>query len=291
MKRLPVVTAAAVVAALLAGSGQAQAAVPTDPITSLSKQFVPGLGVRVDETTRTTFSGIKGVFTARTNGVIGFGKSAAVNHDLTSKTRLTDEQKTALGASQDYEPTPLQAIKVGRYTYVKGFDWGTMPEGKHWIRFGKHNSSWGNDGQRGDQLVDVFDPAILKTVISKSTIAKPGEYRGTLTAHDLYKGRFTLSDVRKISFRLFVNRDQLPVRLITEYNQKTEWPNKDGKLVKGTQHDVIDTRYSDWGAKVTITAPPAGEVIGIEDVKWPSTAETPLDAVTDRMHAAVLPKD
>ncbi|MEU7898028.1 hypothetical protein AB0B45_34855 [Nonomuraea sp. NPDC049152] len=277
------------VAALLTGGGQAQASAPTDPVKALKKQFAPGRGVRVSETNRTVVSGIKGAIPTRTTGVIGFGKSAAVDYDLISRTTLTDEQKADLLGSLDYELTPLHAIKVGRYTFVKGFHWGTMPEGKHWIRFGG-SASWGDDGQRGDQHVDVLDPAILKTVISKAAIVKSGEYRGTLTAEELYKEKYG-HEVRKISFRLFVNRDQLPVRLITEYTRKAEVPDKDGKLVKETEHNVIDTRYSDWGAKVTISAPPADEVIDFDDVKWPSNEETPTGTVTDRLQDAAPTKD
>ncbi|MGW4475444.1 hypothetical protein ACWENQ_37745 [Nonomuraea sp. NPDC004354] len=285
MKRVAVVAVTAVVAAFFAGGGQAQAAAPEDPVTAVQKQFAPGRGVRVSEANRTTVSGIKGVFLTRTSGVIGFGKSAAVDYDLTSKTKLTDEQKAALGLGEDYEPATLRAVKVGRATYVKGFEWGDMPEGKHWVRF-SGSSSWNNDGQRGDQRVDVLNPAILKLVIAKATFARAGEYRGALSGKELYKGKYGNSEVGKISFRLFVDRDRLPVRLITEYSLKTEVP-KDGKLVKATVHDIVDTRYSGWGAKVAIAAPPAGEVVDFDDLKWPSVDDNPISALTDAGRGAV----
>ncbi|MFE3449847.1 hypothetical protein ACFXJ8_13020 [Nonomuraea sp. NPDC059194] len=207
-----------------------------------------------------------------------------MDYDLTSKTKLTNEQKAALGVGEDYEPTTLRAIKVGRATYVKGIEWGEMPEGKHWIRF-SGNSSWGDKGQRGDQRVDVLNPAILKLVISKATFAKAGEYRGTLSGKELYKDKYGGSEVGKISFRLFVNRDQLPVRLITEYTLKTHVP-KDDKLVKATEHDIVDTRYSDWGTKVAIAAPPAGEVVDFDDLRWPPIDDNPISALTDSAQSA-----
>lgn len=285
MKRLVVVAAAAGVAAIFAGTGQAQAAAPADPVTALKKQFSPGRGVRVTETATSTITGITGPITSRTTGVIGFGKSAALDYDLVSKTKLTDRQKADAKLSQDYEPPPIHAVKVGRSTYVQGFNWGTPPEGKSWIRF-SGNSHWGNDGQRGDQLVDVLNPAILKKVISKATVTEAGEYRGTLTFKDGYPSD---SDPDKISFRLLVNRDQLPVRLITEYTAKTQYPNDEGKLVKATEHSIIDTRYSDWGTKVTVAKPPAREIVDFDDLGWPSVDQGPI-GVTDRIQVAPLPK-
>ncbi|MEZ0072098.1 hypothetical protein [Planotetraspora sp. GP83] len=112
-------------------------------------------------------------------------------------------------------------------------------------------------------------------MISKATSPKPGEYRGTLTAKELYKDSYVFSDVAKISFRLFVNRDQLPVRLITEHSQKTYIPDRDGKLAKGTEHDVVDTRYNEWGAKVQIVAPPANEVVDWIDLPGPFAPPNP----------------
>ncbi len=283
MKRLVVIAAAAGVATFLAGAGQAQAAAPADPVTALKKQFSPGRGVRVTETTTSTITGITGAITSRTTGVIGFGKSSAVDYDLVSKTKLTDRQKADAKLSQDYEPPIIHAVRVGRSTYVQGFTWGTAPEGKSWIRF-SGNSHWGSDGQRGSQFVDVLNPAILQKVITKAAVAKAGEYRGTLTFHNGYP-----SDPDKISFRLLVNRDQLPVRLITEYTVKTKLPNEDGKLVKSTEHSIIDTRYSDWGIKVTVAKPPAREIVDFDDLDWPPIDQGPI-SVTDRIQVAPLPK-
>ncbi|MFE0151556.1 hypothetical protein ACFWY5_30720 [Nonomuraea sp. NPDC059007] len=291
MKRFVALTAAALGAALLSGTGSAQAAAPADPVTSLKKQFAPGYGVRVAETYRGTASGIKGEFASRTVGVIGFGRSSAADHDLTTTWKFTEEQLATLGASSKEVPGPFRVIEVGGTTYVKGFDWHPLPEGKHWFRFGK-NTSWGNEGQRGDQLVDVFDPAVLKTLLAKAKVAKPGDYRGTLTLKDLYKAShgYGRPDTKAISFRLLLDRDRRPARLITEYTEKIDWPDGKGKTVKRIQHNVVDTRYSGWGSKVTVMAPPAEEVVDF-NVFTPPVDLSPLDAVTDRAQAAVVSRD
>ncbi|MFB9678334.1 hypothetical protein [Streptosporangium vulgare] len=264
MKRLVIVLAVAAVVTSVAYSAQADAAISADPIKSLKRQFAAGRGVLVSETTKSTVVGVKGYFLTRTTGKIGFSKSEAVNYDLKSRYKPNPEfLKTLSEAELEDVGTPLHAIKVGRYTYVSGFNWGRMPDGVTWIRFGgKDNSGWGSEGQRGDQLVDVFNPEILKKVLAKATLVRPGEYRGTLVPKkDLYKGWELHDDVRKVSFRLFVNKDQVPVRLITEYSDRDRMPNSDGKLVNRTHREVVDTRYSGWGAKVEITAPPLDEVI------------------------------
>ncbi|MCT9933617.1 hypothetical protein N5079_25715 [Planotetraspora sp. A-T 1434] len=291
MKRLAIVVAVTALTALLAGGGQAQAAAPADPIKALRKQFAAGRGVLVSETTRSTVTGIKGDYRTRTVGMIGFGESRAVSYDLTSRLIITSEIKAKYSEEeQEYLRAPLRAIKVGRYTYVSGFEWGEMPPRVSWVRFGKANTWWGNEGQRGDQLVDVLDPAILRLVMSKATSPKPGEYRGTLTAKELYKDGYVFSDVAQMSFRLFVNRDQLPVRLITEHSQKTYIPNQDGEWVKATQHDVVDTRYNDWGVKVKITAPPENEVVDFIDLPGPFAPPNPhggsLTFLVDRVTRA-----
>ncbi|MFD1544113.1 hypothetical protein [Nonomuraea guangzhouensis] len=266
MKRLAVAATLAATAVLSTGGGHAQAATAPDPVTSMKKQFVAGRGVLVSETTRSTISGTKGVAVARTTGTIGFVRSGTANHDLTTKWKPQPDM------TEPVYTAPTRAIKVGRFTYVSGFEWGEMPAGAKWVRFGKDNSSWGEVGQRGYQLVDVFNPAILKKMLAKATIAKPGEYRGILAAKDLYRDS-GISEVNKVSFRLFVDRDQLPVRLITEHQEKETFPNEDNKWVKRTVHSIVDTRYTGWGAKVKIVAPPAHEVVDFDDLPGPLAPE------------------
>ncbi|MEV4895649.1 hypothetical protein AB0K48_40400 [Nonomuraea sp. NPDC055795] len=177
--------------------------------------------------------------------MIGFGKSSAADHDLTTTWRFTEEQLAALGESSKEVLDPVRVIEVGGTTYVKGFDWHPLPEEKHWFRFGE-NTTWGHEGQRGDQLVDVFDPAILKTLLAKAKVTKPGDYRGTLTPKDLYKARHSYGslDTKAISLRLLLDRRHRPAHLITE---KIDWPDGKGKTVKRIQHHVVDTRYRGGG--------------------------------------------
>ncbi|MEU6714466.1 hypothetical protein ABZ897_23610 [Nonomuraea sp. NPDC046802] len=244
-----------------------------DPVKSLRKQFAAGLGVRVSEENRTVVSGYKGAYPTRTTGVIGFGASSAADYDLTSRLKVSPELKGTFDKKDEAKLfKPLRAVKVGPRTYVRGFEWGTMPEGKSWVRF-QGDSVWGSYGQRGGQLVDVLDPRVLKAAITKATTHKAGEYRGTLTARDLYADPLAPSEARTISYRLFLNRDRLPVRLVTEYKYTTIGVDLDGKKVKESVHSVTDTRYSGWGTKVKVVAPPARQVVDFDDLEGPAAQE------------------
>ncbi|WP_433351620.1 hypothetical protein ACQP25_01155 [Microtetraspora malaysiensis] len=270
MKRLSVVVVLGMLAVLLTDTGTALAASAVNPIQALRRQFVAGRGVLVSETSRTTIKGSKQTYIRRTTGTVGFGKSGVVGNDLTSKMKIIPGLKATLtDAEVEAMSTPIRAVNVGRYTYVQGLNWGPMPEGTTWIRFGKNNTHWGSYGQRGDQLVDILNPARLKAVISKAASLRSGEYRGTLmTPEDLHigLGQRMNPDKYKISFRLFISKDGLPVRWITQYEAMEYVLDPDGKLIRKPSTKVVDTRYHHWNAKVRIVAPPASEVVDFDDV-------------------------
>ncbi|MFD0478653.1 hypothetical protein ACFQ0B_68515 [Nonomuraea thailandensis] len=129
-------------------------------------------------------------------------------------------------------------------------------------------ASWGNTGQRGDQVVDVFNPRILRTLLAKATVREGGEYRGVVTRDDLYE-KYDHAWFKKVSYRLFLDRRGLPVRLITEYSYTSVGVDMDGNTVKDSAHPLIDTRYTGYGAKVKITPPPAEEVVSFDDLEGP----------------------
>ncbi|MFI7537084.1 hypothetical protein [Streptosporangium sp. NPDC049376] len=267
MKRLSVVVALGVFAALLTDTGTALAAPPVEPVQALRKQFVAGRGVLVSETSRTTVKASKETYTSRTTGTIAFGKPGVVGYDLTEKVKITPKNRATLSADElETMRTPLRAVNVGRYTYVQGFEWGPMPEGTSWIRFGK-SATWQWYGQRGEQRVDVLSPARLKFVISKATSFHSGEYRGTLRTEDLYAERGPMNPEKlKISFRLFVDRNGIPVRLVTRYAETEQEFRPKGKTVTRTYDSVVDTRYHHWNAKVKVVAPPEAEVVDFGDL-------------------------
>ncbi|GLX08169.1 hypothetical protein [Microbispora sp. NBRC 16548] len=268
MKRLNVLAVLfGVLAALFTGAGAAHAASSTDPVHALRQQFAAGRGVLVSETARTSILEDKQTYIRRTTGRIGFGKSGVVGYDLTSRGVISPGLRAALPPEElETTRTPFRAVNVGRYTYVQGFHWGPMPEGKTWVTFGKGNTSWQDYGQRGDQLIDVLSPARLKFVISKASSLRSGEYRGTLKTQNLYSEQGPMNPDRyTISFRLFVDKAGLPVRLITRYSSKEYDYTRDGEWVRNIHRNVVDTRYR-WHANVKITAPPASAIVDFNDL-------------------------
>ncbi|MER7128303.1 hypothetical protein [Streptosporangium saharense] len=262
MRRLAIAVAASATAIVVAGGGQAQAqAAPVpSPVKSVKAQLVPGRGVLISETARATYTGIKGTFSVKTMGSVGFGRAGNTDYDLVSRNQISPEARK-LFSEKDLERlrVTVHTIKVGRHTYVSGLR--PDREGEDWLRFGG-NVTWGEKGQRGSQLLDVLDPAVLRKLITKAVSPRPGEYQGTITTRELYGARTWGLDVRKLSYRLFVNADQLPVRLVTESSQKTTVVLREGdKPVRRTEHDVVDTRYHAWGTRVTITAPSESEAV------------------------------
>ncbi|NRQ30274.1 hypothetical protein HII36_00250 [Nonomuraea sp. NN258] len=265
-RRLAIVLAMAV-GLCTVGGPPVLAATAQDPAGVLREQFVPGRGVLVDETIKTTVDRLPPGVT-RTTGKIGFSASRADGFDLTSRWTTDGVAETT------------RTVKVGRYTYVLGFEWGTMPAWPTWVRFGD-GSTW-NNGWRGYQPLDVFDPKILRTLVAKAATVKGSEYRGVFVPGKR-SGDASVGDSKRVTFsyRLFLDARQLPVRLITDFTYVDTWPDDKGKWVEHTVHDVVDTRYDGWGTKVSITPPPAGDVVDITDVLG-SAAENrnPTDGAT-----------
>ncbi|MFF4413058.1 hypothetical protein ACFYY8_11045 [Streptosporangium sp. NPDC001559] len=188
-----------------------------------------------------------------------------MDYDLVSRSQVPPEAGK-LFSEKDLERlrSPLHAIKVGRHTYVSGLRPDRMSEGEDWLRFGDE-VLWGAKGQRGSQVLDILDPAVLRKLIARSVSPRPGEYRGAITTDELY-GEGTWG-VRKVSYRLFVDADQLPVRLVTESSEKVTLALEEGtKGVRRTEHAVVDTHYRGWGAKTTITAPSRSENVTAESL-------------------------
>ncbi|WP_182907628.1 hypothetical protein [Microbispora sp. H13382] len=269
MKRLAVAgVVLGMLTALSAGVGAAHADSPAQPVEALRQQFGAGRGVLVSETARTTSKRAKQTYVTHTTGSIGFGKSGVTGYDLTSRLEITPALEATVPREhlEDLR-APLRAVNVGSDTYVQGFGWGPMPAGKTWTRFDGNTATWGNYGQRGHQIVDVLSPARLKFVISKAVVHRPGEYRGTLRTQDLYAAQGPMNPDRlKVSFRLFVGPDGLPVRLVTRWAEKDYEFSRDDELVRTVYTSVVDTRYHHWGAKVRVTAPPASRVVVFDDL-------------------------
>ncbi|MER5626690.1 hypothetical protein ABT061_37235 [Streptosporangium sp. NPDC002544] len=56
----------------------------------------------------------------------------------------------------------------------------------------------------------------------------------------------------------------------------------DGALDDLVDDYASDTRYTGWGSKVTVTAPPAEQIIDEDHVDYSTKPETPLNSVIEQ---------
>jgi hypothetical protein len=244
MKRILAGLATACAATLMTAA-PAQAA-PVDPVKALKKQFVTGKGVRVSEDSVTKIDG-KTTTKEKTTIRVAFGKSGVAAADLTSKGN---------GAST---LSPDRMISVGGYTYVQGGVFDTeMPEGKKWVRYPGVAS-----GASTNQVLDIFQPKVLRTLVGKAKSVKGGTYKGAMTYKEVAKlygdnsVKGPLGNI-KVTYALTLNGKGLATRLVTGLALDF------GMLGKTTS--TTDTRFSSWGAKTTIKAPPKSQWVDAKDL-------------------------
>ncbi|MFI6883863.1 hypothetical protein [Streptosporangium canum] len=252
-----------------------------DPAHALRQHFRAGYGVQVTETIR--FGTGKDGVTVRRKGVLQFGPSGIVAADFVRRVVSNPPRKN------DSPVNVQHMISVGGKYYhcdVAPAD-AHLPADKSWVRasIDRPSQRWG--AAFGDQLINVFEPAALKFLLRTSTHRLPGQggtqYRGTITWAELYKVSrsfreqmvFLMSDSKwqraKITWRLWVDGKGLVTRLVTS-----------GAFDDLADDFASDTRYTGWGSTVTVTAPPADQVIDEDDVDYSTTSQTPLNSVIER---------
>ncbi|MFI7127581.1 hypothetical protein ACIBQ1_17920 [Nonomuraea sp. NPDC050153] len=250
MKRILAGLALTTAAALVTVTPAAQAA-PVDAVKALKKQFVAGHGVRISEETRTSLDG-KSLGTTKTSGTFEFGKSGVVASDLRTRTPSSDKSLSASLA-------PPRIITVGGYSYIQGGLYSEdLPEGKKWVRYGGSEATGGTF----NQILDIFEPKVLKTLVSKAKSFKGGTYKGVLTYSELgkvYGQKVTgLVGKIKIDYTLKVNSKGLVTTL------SSGWSMDFGVL--GKTRSVTETRYLGWGSKVKVKAPAEDQWIDVKDL-------------------------
>jgi hypothetical protein len=247
-------------AATLVTAAPAQAA-PVDPVKAMKKQYVAGHGVRISETSVTKLGG-KVMGSEKTTGKIAFDKSGVAAVDLSTKGKSTTSFN------------PDRMISVGRHTYVQGgvFD-QELPEGKTWVRYAGAPS-----GTTMNQILDVFEPKVLKALVSKAKSVKGGTYKGAMTYKEIGKiygenVTGTMSKI-KVNYALSLNSKGLVTRVVTT------WGLDFGVLGKTT--GITDTQFSSWGAATKIKAPAADLWVDVEDLGEDS--KVPDEIPQERLH-------
>ncbi|WP_219462526.1 hypothetical protein [Nonomuraea rhizosphaerae] len=265
MKRI-ITGLALATAATLVAAAPAQAAPRTDPLTAVKKQFVAGKGVRFSERSNLGNGKVNVVFVRRT-GAYQFSGSGVAASDATSKFNPAI-LAVAEESEEDSEvvkvlKTPERIVSVRGTTYASGGLFSQLlPEGKTWYKLGRIPFS-GYTGIYGQPL-NITEPATLRALLKG---AKPvsGGYAGKITVGSLRKispslrGNMMLGLPSKktakvaLSWKLTVNAKGLPTRLVTKYPLDAIEPGLKATI-------SVDTRFTGWGTRVSIAAPPADQV-------------------------------
>jgi hypothetical protein len=256
MKRI--IAGLALGASTLVTVAPAQAA-PINPVKALEKQLSPGHGVRFFTSTRnvTNPSAI-----SRTSGTLEFGKSGIIAADRSTRFHRAKGMKQS--AWDEYASlTPKRELVHGGYLYGRGGDVDAyLPTDKKWIRYRL------GYGARSPQEVDTFRVKQLKRLVADAKYVK-GAYRGSTTWTELRElnGEEGIDgDVGKtrIDYLLDTDSKGLVRRLVSKWTIR----------VGGGRPDVFltETRFTGWGAKVAIKAPPESEWIDAKNI-----ADTPQD--------------
>ncbi|GII01714.1 hypothetical protein [Planobispora takensis] len=241
-----------------------------DPVRAVDRQSRDERGVRISETSRYFFgekSKVSGSGT-RISGDLQLSPSGPV----AAKFTWWNLSRPKGGGLPSEKSEPYRVIRVGKNVYDSRNTYpGPVPEGRKWIRFpNDHRGAAARDMAQDASLqpIDLYDPATMKAVLKCSTstpVSGGFLYRGTIGYRELSKvskGTFlswtsgrpvTAKSKGKVSWRLWTDRRGLPTRLVTT---DTVGTGKD-PLVKRS-----DTRYTRWGSRLVVTAPPADEVIG-----------------------------
>ena len=265
MKKFLAVLAATLIAPTLvaAATPAAAQAAPRDPVAAVQKHVAAKSGVRIAESVRVTIDG-KALLTMKQAGVLRLDPRRKEFYDVTSRITAGGESaKLRLlraGGKEHYLQSPQLADE--------------LPEGKTWVSTTEFASL------RGLSLAEGTDPRVLKVLLggteSKVRGGRPDgvqtvAYRGTIPVRELAKVAPSLRDFDTalkglkgvkppfVNWKLYVGRDGLPRRLYTEVVLFEDKRNGSIKILD-------DARYSAWGTKVTIKAPPADQVIDLEEL-------------------------
>lgn len=264
MKRIAVSLALATGATLIVAA-PAQAAPKNtpkkvDPVKALQAQYTGRTGVKIETVRKTSLPKGKTV-TLQQTGVARFGASGPVAWRLTTNTQYSKAFRNALDAKERASLTAdegeVRTIWVRKTRYAAGERFpGKMPENKTWARSSEPELS------PSGPLLDVFDPKVLKALLSRASSTRNGVVKGAVTAvpplPEAVRRQLGLTKDAKvkrpptINYTLWLDDKGLVTRLAAT----TSFTYRGSAITVSS-----DTRYTAWGSKPTIYAPPDYEVI------------------------------
>ncbi|MFC4586546.1 hypothetical protein [Sphaerisporangium corydalis] len=274
MKRV-VVAFVLVVGSVVGAAPSAQAVREADPVQALKEQYVKGRGVRV--VTAIKMSAQHQVLSSRQAGVFQFDGRGQAASDFTERVRFPEDFLDSLPKetrdTYRSERLPMRLIKVLRTGYLSGAVVADdLPKGKSWVRY-----RW-TDLSPSGTLLDIMDAATLRTLMDHATSRRGGVVKGSVTTSRLasvspsFSEQFgpagTSRDGRdgKVTYTLWLDSRGLVERLAA----RAAMP-----FAGKTLTISMDSRFSRWGGKVSISAPPKEKVIGREKLGKSVPVEPP----------------
>ncbi|RCG24482.1 hypothetical protein DQ384_33105 [Sphaerisporangium album] len=264
------ITATTVLAAALAVPATAMASArtaPATPVGTLARHLATGSGVKVTNRYTVASKGTKCDW--REAGALRLGRSGVVASDLTGRYAAFPDRDLA-----EEQAKPRRFLTFPKADYSSGPFWEPyLPAGKTWVRLTDQQTA----GPGLSTLVDIFEPGVYRGLLATTSVKRQGGKVGGAST-TLYEGAIPYGKLYALSpslhrpgwkpdratakvavrWKLWLGTDKLARRLVTAY-----------VLDKGFEYrweNVVDTRFSSWGAKVSITPPPAGEVIDYDDL-------------------------
>ncbi|GAA4226228.1 hypothetical protein FHR32_004024 [Streptosporangium album] len=274
--------AVALIAPVLVAAGPASAqaapasarAAQSDPVSALKGQFKRHRSVKLSENAKIIGEGKnnRAIFSRR-NGVLEFGTSGVTASDVTDKFTLPGAEKELKGL---FGPSRTITVKGTSYT-SGGFYGDALPEGKKWLRTKGDVVTMGNPAQK---IIDPLEPATLKATLAHTTARRPGGtwdgvrtvvHSGTITLGELYKVSPTVrsllaakpsatSATLPVTWKIYLGSDKLVRRAVSSWTQSLRG------LTSLDMTYLNDSRYSGWGAKSAIKAPPASQVADFDEL-------------------------
>ncbi|MFI7438466.1 hypothetical protein [Nonomuraea indica] len=264
MKRTIVGVAVAVGVAQLTAV-PAQAATKPDPVNALQAESGRGKAVNFRSTATVTYArGLSA--TSEVEGTIGFGPRGASASDVTHTLRYSEDMLRRMLKQQPEETEalqegPIQAISTQGVSYVSGplVDQALLSNGAGWVRYRRA------DLPPSNLLLEVLDPATLKTLLRHRTSVRDGAVKGSIKATKLaavssaFASRFGTRIGRRgtVTYTLRLG----PTGLVERVTAKAVLPYANTTL--GVESD---TRFSAWGREATVHLPLEGDVIDKEQV-------------------------
>ncbi|MFI7128142.1 hypothetical protein ACIBQ1_20755 [Nonomuraea sp. NPDC050153] len=264
-------------AAVVAGVAQlaatpAQAAPKIDPVKELKAELAAGLAVNVQATAKVTYTPSL-VVTSGLEGTIGFDRRGAAASDVAQTLQYSEELLRSVKKARPEEVEalrqgPIRMISTRDASYVSGPVVGNaLPKGTGWVRYGPA------DLPPSNLVLEILEPATLKTLLSHRTSSRDGVVKGSIKAAELaavspsFASRFGARPKSgRIAYTLWFDGDGLVERV----SAKAVLPFNDRSVTVESS-----TRYADWGREVTVLLPLEGDVLDRNQLGDKVPAEVP----------------